>query len=216
MDLDPDAPATRRRGSELESALLDAAWDELSAKGYSGMTIDAVAERARTSRPVIYRRWPDREALALAAIRHHYDAEPIEVPDTGSLRGDLRELLRLASDRRTEMAVMLSAQLAGLFAETGMSLADVRARLIGGTTVWSSVILTRAQQRGEIDVDIVPERVQNLPFDLMRHELLMTHASVSREFIDTTVDGIFLPLVEYYMRSGPTEGGHPDRSHPAD
>jgi AcrR family transcriptional regulator len=201
VGLESDAPATRRRGAELEAALLDAAWLELTEKGYSGLTIDAVAERAQTSRPVIYRRWADRQALALAAIRHHYDSEPVEVPDTGSLRGDLRELLRIASDRRTEMAVMLSAQLAGLFAETGMSLADVRNRLIGGTTVWNGVILTRAQERGEIDLDVVPERVQNLPFDLMRHELLMTHAPVSPAFIDSTVDDIFLPLVDHHMRS---------------
>lgn len=201
MDLEADAPSTRRRGAELEDALLDAAWDELTEKGYNGLTFDAVAERAHTSRPVIYRRWPDRESLVLAAIRHHYDAEPIDVPDTGTLAGDLRELLRIASERRVEMAVMLSAQLAGLFSESGMSLSEVRERLIGQRTVWNSVILARAQERGEIDLDVVPERVQSLPFDLMRHELLMTHTPVTDEFIDNTVDGMFVPLVEHYMRT---------------
>ncbi|MGN6199773.1 TetR/AcrR family transcriptional regulator [Humibacter sp.] len=201
MDLEADVPSTRRRGAELEDALLDAAWDELTEKGYNGLTFDAVAERAHTSRPVIYRRWPDRESLVLAAIRHHYDAEPIDVPDTGTLAGDLRELLRIASERRVEMAVMLSAQLAGLFSESGMSLSEVRERLIGQRTVWNSVILARAQERGEIDLDVVPERVQSLPFDLMRHELLMTHTPVTDEFIDNTVDGMFVPLVEHYMRT---------------
>lgn len=201
MDLEADAPSTRRRGAELEDALLDAAWDELTEKGYNGLTFDAVAERAHTSRPVIYRRWPDRESLVLAAIRHHYDAEPIDVPDTGTLAGDLRELLRIASERRVEMAVMLSAQLAGLFSESGMSLSEVRERLVGQRTVWNSVILARAQERGEIDLDVVPERVQSLPFDLMRHELLMTHTPVTDEFIDNTVDGMFVPLVEHYMRT---------------
>ena len=201
MDLEADVPSTRRRGAELEDALLDAAWDELTEKGYNGLTFDAVAERAHTSRPVIYRRWPDRESLVLAAIRHHYDAEPIDVPDTGTLAGDLRELLRIASERRVEMAVMLSAQLAGLFSESGMSLSEVRERLVGQRTVWNSVILARAQERGEIDLDVVPERVQSLPFDLMRHELLMTHTPVTDEFIDNTVDGMFVPLVEHYMRT---------------
>lgn len=201
MDLEADVPSTRRRGAELEDALLDAAWDELTEKGYNGLTFDAVAEHAHTSRPVIYRRWPDRESLVLAAIRHHYDAEPIDVPDTGTLAGDLRELLRIASERRVEMAVMLSAQLAGLFSESGMSLSEVRERLVGQRTVWNSVILARAQERGEIDLDVVPERVQSLPFDLMRHELLMTHTPVTDEFIDNTVDGMFVPLVEHYMRT---------------
>jgi AcrR family transcriptional regulator len=199
VDLETDASNTRRRGAELEDALLDAAWSELTEKGHAGLTFDAVAERARTSRPVLYRRWPDKETLVLAAIRHHYDTEPIDPPDTGTLAGDLRELLRIASERRVEMAVMLSAQLAGLFSEAGMSLAEVRGRLIGQGTVWNSVILARAAARGEIDLDVVPERVQNLPFDLMRHELLMTNAKVSDEFIDSTVDGIFMPLVQHYM-----------------
>lgn len=199
MDLESDAPATRRRGAALEDALLDAAWDELTEKGYNGLTFDAVAERAHTSRPVLYRRWPDRGSLVLAAIRHHYDADPFDVPDTGTLAEDLRALLRIASERRVEMAVMLSAQLAGLFSESGMSLAAVRERLLGQRTLWSSVVLTRAQERGEIDLDIVPERVQNLPFDLMRHELLMTQATVTDEFIDNVVDGIFVPLVDHYM-----------------
>jgi len=50
---------TRRRGAELEAALLDAAWDELQAVGYAGLTMEAVADRAGTSRAVLYRRWPN-------------------------------------------------------------------------------------------------------------------------------------------------------------
>ena len=204
MDLEEDAPTTRRRGTELESALLDAAWHELCDKGYSGLTFDAVAERAHTSRPVLYRRWADRQSLVLAAIRHHYEAVPVDVPDTGTLRGDLYALLRVASDRRAEMAVVLGARLAGLFSESGMSLAEIRERLIGQTTVWSTVVLRRAQERGEIDLDAVPERVQNLPFDLMRHELLMTLAPVSDDFIASVVDDVFVPLVDYHMHRATT------------
>jgi AcrR family transcriptional regulator len=62
---------SRRRGQALDDALLDAAWDELVERGYGRFTIEAVAARAGTSRPVIYRRWPTRSDLAIAAIRHH-------------------------------------------------------------------------------------------------------------------------------------------------
>jgi AcrR family transcriptional regulator len=47
---------TRRRGAELEQAILDAAWEQLIAEGYEHFTIDTVAARARTSKPVLYRR----------------------------------------------------------------------------------------------------------------------------------------------------------------
>ena len=51
------AAQTRRRGAELEQAILDAAWEQLIAEGYEHFTIDTVAARAQTSKPVLYRRW---------------------------------------------------------------------------------------------------------------------------------------------------------------
>ncbi|TPX01055.1 helix-turn-helix transcriptional regulator, partial [Schumannella luteola] len=68
--------ATRRRGAELEDAILDAVWDEIAEKGYGGLTYEAVATRARTSRAVLYRRWPSREELVLAAIRRLGERTP--------------------------------------------------------------------------------------------------------------------------------------------
>ena len=73
---------TRRRGAELEQAILDAAWAELCEVGYTALTIEAVAKRAGTSKPVIYRRWPSRAHLVIAAWARQ---QPIETttPDTG-------------------------------------------------------------------------------------------------------------------------------------
>src|ERR1700744_3783867 len=84
---------TRRRGAALEEALLDAAWDELQVAGYQAMTMEAVADRAGTSRAVLYRRWPKRAELVVAALRRHRPISSGEVPDTGSLRGDVLALL---------------------------------------------------------------------------------------------------------------------------
>src|ERR1700689_58257 len=69
--LEPKRPfATRRRGATLEHALLDAAWQELQASGYAKLTMERVADRAGTSRAVIYRRWRNRAELVIAAMRH--------------------------------------------------------------------------------------------------------------------------------------------------
>ena len=101
-------PARRRRGAALEAALLDAAWDELCAVGYPGFTLDGVAERARTSRPVLGRRWSNRTELVIAAMRHHYsDLSVHDLPDTGTLRGDVLALLRPLSASVSEMAGVL-------------------------------------------------------------------------------------------------------------
>ena len=38
---------------------------------------------------MLYRRWANKDQLVLAAIEHHRNANPVAVPDTGALRGDL-------------------------------------------------------------------------------------------------------------------------------
>src|SRR3546814_6832941 len=80
---------TRRRGAELEAARLDAAWAELLGGGYSALTIEGVAVRARTSRPVIARRWTSRGDLALAAFRHQLKIRPLTIPDESDIRAEL-------------------------------------------------------------------------------------------------------------------------------
>ena len=57
------------------------------------MTIDAVAVRAGTSRAVLYRRWPNKQELVLAALKHEAAKDVVVAPDTGSLRGDVIALL---------------------------------------------------------------------------------------------------------------------------
>src|SRR5271168_4179648 len=83
----------RRRGASLEEAILDAAWEQLTAEGYGHFTIDTVAARAHTSKPVLYRRWKTSDELLRAAIRHRGAVTPVPDPDTGTLRGDFLALL---------------------------------------------------------------------------------------------------------------------------
>ena len=68
MDLDEQPVARRRRGAELEQALLEATWAELTEVGYGALTFNAVAQRAGTSRTVVYRRWPTKRELTEATI----------------------------------------------------------------------------------------------------------------------------------------------------
>lgn len=189
--------ASRRRGAELEEALLDAAWDELVSVGYGGFTFEGVAARAQTSRPVVYRRWASRADLAVAAITQYGQKHPFPLPDTGSLRDDLVALLRWMSERRGELAVLMSMHMSEFFAETGATLADLRERLLANRAGPSSMaqVLERAVARGEIDPGRLTPRLVALPIDLVRHELLMTGRPVSEDVIAEIVDDIFLPLV---------------------
>ena len=185
----------RRRGAALENALLDAAWEELVDKGYSAFTIESVAERAATSRAVIYRRWPTKPELVRAAVVHAGDQDPVAIPDTGSLRDDLVELLRRASRSRARLGIIMVLQLSGYYAETGSGLAELRDAFMSGRENAVETLLARAVERGEVDPAKLTPRVVGVPFDLYRQELLMTLKPVPDEVSESIVDEVFMPLV---------------------
>jgi AcrR family transcriptional regulator len=185
----------RRRGEELEAALLEAAWDELVEAGFARLTMESVATRARTGVAVLYRRWPRKDDLVLAAIEHYGVTRPVEIPDTGSLRGDMIALLGSVSSARVAFATVVSAAFSGLLASSGLTPAEVREILISGRPRESSVIYRRAHERGQIDLDRIPRAVLALPFDLMRHDMLMTYKPIPDERVLEIVDDLFLPLI---------------------
>jgi AcrR family transcriptional regulator len=184
---------SRRRGSDLEDALLDAAWDELNQVGYSALTMEGVARRAGTSRPVLARRWPTRLQLVAAALRHR----PVfagEVPDTGNLRDDVLAVVRLISARLAELgAETICGALTDYFADPGL-LPDLQAQLLQTGNEFMTVILGRAAERGEARPDL-PPRVATLPVDLIRHELFRSLAPADDQAMTEVVDQVFLPLV---------------------
>ncbi|MEV4362783.1 TetR/AcrR family transcriptional regulator [Nonomuraea sp. NPDC049625] len=189
-----DGGASRRRGSELEGAILDAAWDVLIEHGYHGFTYEAVAARAGTSRPVLYRRWPQRDDLLLATLTRFW--QPIAVPDTGSLRDDAIGFLRNANADRAPTITFMSVQLADYFRDAGTSFGELRRTLLppGQATAFETIV-AHAVGRGELPDVPRPSRVVNLPFDLLRHDLLTTMRAVPDESIVEIVDEVWLPLL---------------------
>jgi len=185
----------RRRGEELEAALLEAAWQELVEAGFARLTMESVAARAKTGVAVLYRRWHSKDDLVIAAIRHYGTAHPVEVPDTGSLRGDMIALLSSFSSTRVSFAAIVSAVFSGLLASTGLTPAQVREKILADRPLHSDQIFARAQERGEIDLDRIPPAVLTMPFDLIRHDMLMTYKPIPPERVLAIVDDLFMPLV---------------------
>jgi AcrR family transcriptional regulator len=180
----------RRRGEQLEAALLEAAWQELVR-----LTMESVAARAKTGVAVLYRRWPNKDDLVLAAIRHHGTTHPVDLPDTGSLRGDMIALLSSFSSARVSFAAIVSAAFSGLLASTGLTPAQVREKILADRPLQSAQVFARAHERGEIDLDRLPPAVLAMPFDLIRHDMLMTYTPIPPERILAIVDDLFMPLV---------------------
>lgn len=185
----------RRRGVELEHALLDAAWDELTEVGYGNFTVEAVAQRAATSRPVVYRRWVNKQQLVAAAIKHASRQTQPPRPDTGTLRGDLLAMMQLANNHRLRFAAAISVHLGDYFQETGTAPADLRELILDGNRTHLDTVIERAIKRGEIDPTRLTPRIADLAFALFRHEVLMTLQPVPDAVMEEIIDSIFLPLV---------------------
>jgi AcrR family transcriptional regulator len=186
--------AVRRRGKTLDDAILGAAWAELLDRGYADFTMDGVAKRAGTSRPVLSRRWQSRGDLAVAAIGCYLEENRISVPDLGSVRDELALLLQKASDKGMSTVIRVLFSMRDYFVETDSSLEDLRNKLVGGSRSVDE-ILERGVRRGEIDPSKLTKRIASLPLDLLRHEGFMTHRSIPRAVIAEILDSIFLPLV---------------------
>ncbi|MGK5683058.1 TetR/AcrR family transcriptional regulator [Actinoplanes sp. URMC 104] len=187
---------TRRRGAELEDAIVAAAWDVLVESGYPGFTYEAIAARAGTSRPVLYRRWPQREDLLLATLNRVWFSHAIPLPDTGNLRDDVIGFLRNADAGRTRLLTTISVQLMDYFRESGSNFGELRDRLRApGQPTGLERLVARAAERGELPAVPRSPRVVNLPFDLLRHEMFMTLRPVPAEVITEIVDDVWLPLL---------------------
>jgi AcrR family transcriptional regulator len=188
-------PSPRRRGAVLEKAIVRAALDEMMASGYAGLTMDRVARRAGTNKNAIYRRWPNRAALGIAAYRQLAAATPA-LPDTGRLRSDALELLRRANSTwSSPLGGILRALLAGarddpqLLAQIQENAAD------GGSAAWLAV-LERAVARGEAKPEALKRRVATVPIALLRNEFVISgHPAVADSVLVEIIDDVYLPLV---------------------
>ncbi len=71
--------------------VLTTAFQLLSESGVGGFTVDEVAQRSGVAKTTIYRHWPTREVLVIDACSRITAGQ--EVPDTGSLEGDVTAIL---------------------------------------------------------------------------------------------------------------------------
>lgn len=179
------ASRTRRRGAVLENAILDAAWDELVAVGHNRVTVGAVASRAGTNKAVLYRRWPNRTELLVAAIDRRVvrlNEQPI---DTGSLRTDVIALLNAIRHR--------CAAVNELPYPGGELAAHVRRRAAADGFGQMDEILRRAKARKEIS-DVIGDRMAHLPIHVLYSELALASRPVTDRIVVEIVDDVFLPL----------------------
>jgi AcrR family transcriptional regulator len=184
----------RRRGEVLEAAILDATLAELAEVGYWRLAMERVAARARTSKASLYKRWPNRAELVVAAL-HHQGGEPAPAPDTGNLRDDVLTLLRYGA---RSLDGLFGEAARGLMAENltnPESTANLRARMFTSRDKLMREILERAVARGDIPAAAVTPHLVSFAPALVDYHFLVYGAPVADRFLCEVVDDLLLPLL---------------------
>jgi AcrR family transcriptional regulator len=181
-----------RGGPQRERELLQAALDVLRESGYDRMTVDAVVARARASKATVYRRWPSKADLAVAAFAAAIaDAPPAS--NTGTLRGDLLAMLESLVD---ELATLTDV-IAGLVGELRRNpeLADAMRRgYIDARRQTIRDAFARAAARGELAPDVDTDLIWQLAPATLFFRVLLADEPVDRDLARRLVDDVVLPL----------------------
>jgi AcrR family transcriptional regulator len=192
-------PYDRSRDAQILAVTLDA----LAERDYEHVSIDAVALRAGRAKTTLYRRWPTKVDLVLAAIgAAGRPPEADELPDEGSLRADLLAVIDSpwlgGPDRRSAIFAGLTSA-----ARSSARLADaVRLTVTEPYVEVYAALLQRAVDRGELAPHVNPKvalLAQVIPA-MSSHRLGAAREPVGRAFFVSVVDQIVLPALEHASR----------------
>jgi AcrR family transcriptional regulator len=197
------------RGAPRERAICDAALDLLVEVGYDRMSMDAVAARARASKATIYRHWPGKRELVLAAISwraQRSGAEPgYAPPDTGSLRGDLHATFRaLADGIGGEDVALVSGVLRAM--QAAPELAEcMRHQLVDAKRDITRLVVDRAVARGELPAETDADLLHEVAPALLFWQLLILGQPADDAYVTHVIDDVVIPLLSNTRTDNPID-----------
>ncbi|WP_285100925.1 TetR/AcrR family transcriptional regulator [Promicromonospora sp. MEB111] len=185
----------RKRDHTRDPEIMDAALDVLSESGYDGMTIDMVATRAKAGKATVYRRWSSKAELVLDAVACMKSSEIDldDLPDTGTLRGDLVAMIRTPSIRDGERKLKVMAGIVSMIARSPELAAAAQEALVEPRATVNRIFFQRAIDRGEIPADVDVEKLCIIGPALVAYSVLMLGRPVDRDFLVENIDQVILP-----------------------
>jgi AcrR family transcriptional regulator len=184
----------RPRDDSRDEAILDAVLDVLADQGYSALTMDGVAGRARAGKATIYRRWRGKADLVIDAMSR-LGLRPLEVPDTGSVREDLVGFGLSLADLLSGRLGRVATAVVGELPRSADLAAAFRRSFWAGVQAGAGEILTRGVERGQVH--------PTAPLDLLRGviaspfilRLMITGEPLDEPFVTRLVDQVLMPLL---------------------
>jgi AcrR family transcriptional regulator len=189
-----DSPDTagRRRGRPpspgVDERILDAALAMLADGGYVGFRLDALAARAGVAKTTILRRWPSKAAVTAAAVER-LALQTVDLPESGTLRGDLHALLTSAVSAFTHGDGRFVPR---LMRESGHhpEIADLLQTVIHTRRLAYRRVLGRAIARHELDPDVDQDLIIDLLIGPIWTRLLITRDPITPALVEQIVDAL--------------------------
>jgi AcrR family transcriptional regulator len=193
----PARVSVRRRDDELMAAIREATRAELADFGYAGVTYEGVARRARTSKPVLYRRYPTRAHMVVDALPNlHW--RPDDDVASESLRADLLHVFGVVLDNFRVIGIDNYRRLIADADDELLNALNAQITKLGLRTIYPA--LARARARGEIGARQIPHRAATIIGTLVRDELFFARRDVDGTALADMLDTVYLPLIDAISR----------------
>jgi AcrR family transcriptional regulator len=172
--------------------LREAALVLLAEVGYDRLTMDAVAARARAGKTTIYRRWPGKAELVVDSL-NSLKGVP-EIPDTGSLRQDLRALAESITSTESQFGAQVTVGMVSALARDGELRRVFREKFIAPRMAGFRLVFERAVARGDMpgghDLDLLARLFPALAL----HQLMMSGELPGAQFACQIMDEVVYPV----------------------
>jgi AcrR family transcriptional regulator len=186
-----DRAAESSLWSPRETELLAVTLQLLQEHGYDRLTVDAVANVARASKATVYRRWPSKAELVLAAFIEGIRQVAVP-PETGTLRGDLLRLGELICEQASRHGSTMRAVLVEMSRNPALKdvmqhqFLDQRKELI-------QHVLQQAVDRGEIEGAAINDELWDLLPGYLVFRSVIASRPPTRHTVQALVDEVVIP-----------------------
>lgn len=189
---------TRKRGDVLTDSIYDATIELIKEVGYADLTFRQIAQRAKTSRTVLYRRWATTfdliREIQVYRSQVALDGDLLDkLQDTGSLRGDLLCLLQLYLRIYTVVGIEVMNVFLFEMGQKDTNFSKIKPGVIERNILAMKKVLGYAQARGD-KIKEVSEMTLTLPFDLIRVNYIIHRNMIDQDGLELLIDEILLPV----------------------
>ena len=184
-----DARRGRPRSSEADAAILDAAAELFCDFGYDALSVEGVAAKAGVGKSTIYRRYPTKLDLVMAASVH-MGAGKAPTPETGVLRADLLAIVRAYARMLKESSVGRAIPMMIAAKAQNPELAAAHDAFVASRRGVSIGVIQRAIDRGDLPAGTDPDLVSDLLTGPIFLRAFVSGQPMTDRYLESLVDAI--------------------------